>query len=95
MSGYVIIEVEITDRARHGEFMEKVTSTVEAHGGKFVVRGGDLDVIEGDWTPPRLAVLEFESAARAREWISSPEYNALNEIRTSSSNINMVLVEGL
>ena len=95
MSGYVIIEVEITDRARYGEFMEKVTSTVEAHGGKFVVRGGDLDVIEGDWTPARLAVLLFESAARAREWLSSPEYNELNEIRTSSSKINMVLVEGL
>ena len=95
MSGYVIIEVEITDRARYGEFMEKVTSTVEAHGGKFVVRGGDIDVIEGDWTPSRLALLEFESAARAREWLSSPEYNELNELRTGSSNINMVLVEGL
>ena len=95
MSGYVIIEVEITDRARYGEFMEKVTPTVEAYGGEFVVRGGDLDVIEGDWTPTRLAVLLFESAGRAREWLSSPEYNELNELRTSSSNINMVLVEGL
>ncbi len=95
MSGYVIVEVEITDRAGYGEFMEKVTSTVEAYGGKFVVRGGDIDVVEGNWTPTRLAVMEFESAARAREWLSSGEYNELNELRTSSSTINMVLVEGL
>ena len=95
MVGYVIVEVEITNRAGYGEFLEKVTSTVEAHGGKFVVRGGDIDVIEGNWTPMRLAVLEFESAVRAREWLGSPEYNELNDLRTSSSNINMVLVEGL
>ena len=49
MAGYVIVEVEITNRAGYGEFLEKVTSTVEAHGGKFVVRGGDIDVIEGNW----------------------------------------------
>ena len=95
MAGYVIIEVEVTNRAAYGQFMEQVTATVEGHGGRFVVRGGDIDVIEGDWRPSRLAVLVFESAGRAREWLESPEYNALNEIRTGSSNINMVLVEGL
>ena len=95
MAGYVIVEVEITIRAGYGEFLDKVTPTVEAHGGKFVVRGGDIDVIEGNWTPMRLAVLEFESVARAREWLGSPEYSEFNDLRTSSSNINMVLVEGL
>ena len=95
MAGFVIIDVEITDAERYGEFMEKVTATVEAYGGKFVVRGGTFDVIEGDWTPNRLALLEFATVEDSRAWLDSPEYNALNEIRTSSSNINMVVVEGV
>ena len=94
MAGFVIIDVEITDAERYGEFMEKVTATVEAYGGKFVVRGGAFDVIEGDWTPNRLALLEFATVEDSKAWLASPEYNALNEIRTSSSNINMVVVEG-
>ena len=60
-----------------------------------MVRGGDIDVIEGTWTLARQAVLEWESAASAREWVGSTEYNELNDFRTGSSNINMVLVEGL
>ena len=95
MAGFVIIDVEITDAERYGDFMEKVTATVEAYGGKFVVRGGPFNVIEGDWTPNRLALLEFATVEDSRAWLDSPEYNALNEIRTSSSNINMVVVEGV
>ena len=94
MAGFVMIDVEITDAERYGEFMEKATATVEAYGGKFTVRGGTFDVIEGDWTPNRLALLEFATVEDSRAWLASPEYNALNEIRTSSSNINMVVVEG-
>ena len=79
----------------YGEFMEQVTATVEGHGGKFVVRGGDLDIVEGDWKPQRIAILRFDSVERVREWLSSPEYVALNEIRTRSSNISMVVIEGV
>ena len=79
----------------YGEFMEQVTATVEGHGGKFVARGGDLDIVEGDWKPQRIAILRFDSVERVREWLSSPEYVALNEIRTRSSNISMVVIEGV
>ena len=75
--------------------MKQVTATVEAHGGKFVARGGDLDIVEGDWKPQRIAILKFDSVERVRKWLSSPEYVALNEIRTRSSNINMVVIEGV
>ena len=93
--GYVIFEVEITDAGRYGEFLGQVTATVEGHGGKFIARGDAIDVVEGDWTPPRLALLKFDSVAQAKAWLNSPEYTALSELRTSSSNINMVIVEGL
>ena len=95
MSAYVITDVEITDESLYGEFRERVTRTVEAHGGKFVARGGELEVILGDWTPKRLAILEFENIQQIHDWLNSAEYIALDDIRSSSSNINMVVVDGL
>ena len=95
MSAYVITDVEITDASLYGEFMARVTSTVEAHGGKFVARGGELEVILGDWTPKRLAILKFEDLQQVRAWLNSPEYVALDDVRSRSSNINMVVVDGL
>ena len=95
MSAYVITDVEITDADLFGEFFERVTSTVEAHGGRFVARGGEIEAILGDWTPKRLAILKFDNVQQVHAWLNSPEYVALNDIRSRSSNINMVVVEGL
>lgn len=95
MSAYVITDVEITNADLFGEFFKRVTSTVEAHGGKFVARGGEIEVIMGEWTPKRLAILEFDNVQQVHAWLNSPEYVALDNIRSGSSNINMVVVEGL
>ena len=94
MAAYVIVDVEITDASLYGQFMERVTDTVESHGGRFVVRGGELDVILGDWSPARLAILEFDRREQVRAWLESPEYVELNDIRARSANINMVVVDG-
>ena len=95
MSTYVITEVEITDANLYGQFLEQVTTTVENHGGKFVARGGAIEVRLGDWRPNRLAILEFDNIQQVHTWLDSPEYTALDDIRSRSSNINMVVVEGL
>ena len=95
MPAYVIVDVEITDANLYGQFIEQVTATVEAHGGKFVVRGGAFETILGDWTPKRLAIVEFGSPQQVRTWLDSPEYTALDDIRSRSSNVNMVIVEGV
>ncbi|MDE2859899.1 MAG: DUF1330 domain-containing protein [Chloroflexota bacterium] len=95
MPAFVITDVEITDASLYWQFVERVTSTVEAHGGKFVARGGTLEVMLGSWTPKRLAILEFDSLQQVHRWLESPEYTALTDIRSRSSNINMVVVEGL
>ena len=94
MSAYVIADVEITDANLYDSFSSR-SATFENHGGRFVVRGAGIDIIEGDWTPKRIAILVFDSTERAKEWLGSPEYAALDDIRTRSSNINMVVVEGL
>ncbi len=95
MSAYVITDVEITDPDLFGEFFERVTGTVESHGGKFVARGGEIEVIMGEWTPKRLAILEFDNVQQVHTWLNSPEFVALGDILSRSSNINMVVVEGL
>ena len=95
MSAYLITDVEITDAPLYSKFMEKVTPIVDGHGGKFVARGGALEVVQGNWTPPRLATLEFGSLEQAKAFVSSAEFAALDDIRTRSSNINMVIVEGV
>ncbi len=95
MSAYVITDVEIVDAELYGQFIERVTATIEAHGGKFVARGGQIEVRMGDWNPKRLAILEFDNLQQIQTWLESPEYTALDDIRSKSSNINMVVVEGL
>ena len=91
---YVITDVEITDASLYGQFLEQVTATVESHGGKCVARGGAIEVVLGEWAPKRIAILEFDSLDRVHAWLSSPEYTALDDMRSRSSNINMVVVEG-
>ena len=92
MAGYVIVNDDITDEAVFAEFRERVGATVEAHGGRYLVRGGATEVADGDWTPGRLVVIEFDSIEQARAWISSPEYT---EIRARSASASVIIAEGV
>jgi uncharacterized protein (DUF1330 family) len=94
MSAYVIVEIEVSDPAKYEEYKKLAFSSVTAHGGKYVVRGGSSDTLEGDWSPKRIVVLEFESMARARDWYQSPDYQEAKLIRLQSSTANMICVEG-
>ena len=95
MSAYVIVDIEIHDPAVYDEYRKVVGPTLTQYGGKFVVRGGKIDVLEGNWNPKRIVILEFESAVRAREWYDSEEYRAPKQIRMKASKGNLVLVEGV
>lgn len=95
MSAYVIVEIEIHDPAAYDEYRKVVGPTLTRYGGKFIVRGGKIDVLEGSWSPKRIVVLEFESAARAREWYDSEEYRVPKQIRMKASKGNIVVVEGV
>ena len=94
VAAYVIVEVEITDPERYGQFVERVTETITANGGKFIVRGGAIEVVEGNWQPPRLALLAFPDLQRVHTWLQSPEFRQLESLRKNSSNVNIVVVEG-
>jgi uncharacterized protein (DUF1330 family) len=93
--GYVIVEIEMTDPARYEEYRRQAEATAVSQGGKYVVRGGGLQTLEGDWQPKRLVVLEFPSVAQARAWWSCEEYRAPKKIRQQSAVTRMILVEGV
>jgi len=95
MSAYVITDLEIKDPDLFRQFFERVTGTVEAHGGRFVARGGEIEVRLGSWTPRRLSILEFGSMEQARAWLASPEYTELGDLLSRAADINMVVTEGL
>lgn len=95
MPAYVIAEVEITDPALFEQYRAQVPATIEAYGGRFLVRGGALETREGDWKPSRLVVLEFESLARAKQWYDSSEYRPLIALRQRCAKTQIVFADGL
>ena len=95
MTAYVVINNDILDPARYGEYAELAPATVEAYGGKYLARGGKVEVLEGDWVPSRLVILQFESAEQAKKWLNSPEYSEPRKIRQSAAHSRMVVIEGV
>ena len=94
MPGYVIADVTVTDPETYAGYRALTPGTIQAFDGRFLVRGGDHEVIAGAWTPGRLVLLEFESPARAAAWYDSPAYVEARAIRQSASTGNMVHLEG-
>lgn len=94
MKAYVISDIDVTDPEIFESYKTASAGSLQMHGGRFLVRGGDVAVIEGDWSPARLAVLEFESVEKARRWIESAEYAQARGIRQKSARTRMVLVAG-
>ena len=95
MAAYVIVQVDVTDADKFGEYRKQVPAMIERFGGKYVVRGGATEAIEGNWAPPRLVVLEFPSMEKAKTWYSSPEYAPLLKLRHESAKTTMTFVEGV
>jgi len=94
MSAFVIANVEVRDLARYEEYKALAARTIAQYGGRYIVRGGSTEVLEGTWVPKRVVVLEFPSMARAREWFHSSEYAPARRIRQETAQSDLVLVEG-
>ncbi len=95
MKGYFIVDTEVYDQEVFAEFAVKIVGAMEAHGGRFLVRGGATEVTEGDWVPSRLVIMEFDSYERAQGFVSSPEYTGLQDLRSRCMrNGKTLVVEG-
>lgn len=94
MSAYIIVDVKVHDAKLYDEYKGQVPPTLEKHGGRFLVRGGKTESLEGDWSPSRLVVIEFPSAEDARAWWSSPDYAEPKSLRQRASVTQMILADG-
>jgi uncharacterized protein (DUF1330 family) len=95
VTAYVVVDAERTDLERAARYAELAGESVERHGGRYVARGGAMRVLEGDWQPERLVVIEFESAEAAQAWYDSDDYRAAREVRDGAGTWQMVVVEGV
>jgi uncharacterized protein (DUF1330 family) len=94
MAAYVVVNVDVKDPARYEEYKAMVPPTLKPFGGRFLVRGGNVQPREGTWTPTRLVVLEFPDLERANAWYDSPEYAPAKALRQATSTADLVIVEG-
>lgn len=95
MAAYMIFDVTVRDPEGFQEYVRRAGPTVAAHGGRFLVGGGSAESLEGDWAPPLLVVLAFDSAEQARAWWTSDEYERCKPIRHRTATTRALLAEGM
>jgi len=95
MPAYVIVETDVTDPERYEQYKAATPAAIAAGGGRFLVRGGEFTVLEGDWHPSRLVVLEFEDLAAVERWYESEAYQAAKKLREGAARMHMVAVQGV
>ena len=94
MAAYFIVNINVTDPTGYEEYRKLTAPTVQMYGGRYVVRGGAFEQLEGDWNPQRIAVLEFPSVEQAKRWYNCEEYAGAKAIRWRTAKTEMILVEG-
>lgn len=93
--GYLVVHLDVTDPEMFERYRAKVPATIAQYGGKYLIRGGAMETMEGDALPPRTVVLEFPSVEQARTWYHSPEYQEIIGLRLGASTGQAQLVEGV
>jgi uncharacterized protein (DUF1330 family) len=95
LKAYLVADVVVTDAAGFEEYRAQVPATISAYGGRYLVRGGETLVLEGDLSPNRVIILEFPSMARLRAWYESPEYRPLRVLRERTARTTLLAIEGV
>lgn len=94
MPAYIIVDIAIENKENYADYTKLTPATLAPYGGKFIVRGGTTETLEGDWQPGRFVVLEFPSVEKAKQWWSSEEYAPAKAIRQANAKTRMIVVEG-
>ena len=95
MAAYIIANVKVNDPVKYETYKQLASEAIRAHGGRYLVRGGPFEVMEGDWQPDRLVILEFPTLAQARTFYHSQDYVAARAARAEAGVMRLVMVEGL
>jgi len=95
MSAYMIVDVDIRDPSKFEDYKRQVPALIARHGGEYIVRGGDLEVLEGDWIPTRLVIFRFPSLEAIHAFFDDPDYQRLKALRQRVSTMSVVAVAGI
>jgi uncharacterized protein (DUF1330 family) len=95
MPALIIVDIEVLDPVVYEDYKRLASASIAAHHGRYVVRGGRSEVLDGDWTPRRLVILEFDTFEKAKAWRESPEYAEAKKVRERCARSNMIVVESL
>jgi uncharacterized protein (DUF1330 family) len=94
MAGYIAVQISINDPRTYERYKLLAPPSIAKYGGKYLIRGGKTEILEGSWSPTRFVVLEFPSVEHAKKWWDSPEYAEAKALRQSCADTQMVLLEG-
>ncbi|PKN33946.1 MAG: DUF1330 domain-containing protein [Deltaproteobacteria bacterium HGW-Deltaproteobacteria-19] len=94
MAAYVIAQVEVTDWDKFKEYLKETPIVSAQYGGKYIARGGEMVVLEGDDYSKRVVIIEFPSLAKAKEWYSSKEYREIKKLREGAAKGLLIAIEG-
>ena len=95
MAVYMIVEIEVKSEMVYAEYVDKVRAIVEKHGGRYLVRGGEVTPLSGNWSPERVVIIEFEAIEQVRRCFDSPEYLELVPLREQSTVSKAIVVDGV
>jgi uncharacterized protein (DUF1330 family) len=95
MPAYVIVETDVTDPEQYEQYKAASPAAIAAGGGRFLVRGGELAVLEGDWQPPRIVILEFDDLEAAKRWYESAAYQEAKKLRAGAASFRAIAVQGV
>lgn len=95
MTAFVILDIEVTDPTGYEDYKKLAAPSLEPYGGKYIVRGGKTENLEGDWSPSRIVMIQFESMEKGRAWINSPEYSEARALRHKYAVSKAIVVEGI
>ena len=95
MPAYLISDVSIRDNQAFQVYRTRAAASIAKYGGRYLVRGGAIEPLEGNWSPTTIIVVEFPDIERARAWYRSPEYAAALEVRDEALSRNLILVDGI
>lgn len=95
MAAYLVVDIEITNPAQFEEYRKLAPAAIAKYGGRYIIRGGAYEALEGEWKPQRLTIVEFDSMEKAKAFYASPEYGAAKKARAGAAKFKALLVQGI
>jgi uncharacterized protein (DUF1330 family) len=95
MAAYAVVDIDVTDPQAYEAYKAGAAKSIADYGGRYLVRGGRTETLEGAWSPKRFVIIEFPTMERLKEWYSSPEYKPLLDVRKRASVSKLVVAEGV